>query len=118
MKGPKWTKMMPKTNPDITLYIPQTQFQAVQTRLTDFLLQSQYAFAQSFSGGLDTTFEIYVDTSPVATLERVQLVLRQAPHGPSVAMAQDRTQCTAPQSAHIATLIERLVAVCTANEGT
>lgn len=75
---------MSTANPDVILHIPQAQFQAVQTRFTDFLLQSQYAFVQSFSSGCDTAFEIFSDRAPAATLERVQLVLCQAAHGTSM----------------------------------
>ncbi|ETX07556.1 hypothetical protein [Candidatus Entotheonella palauensis] len=111
--------MRPKANPDVILRIPQTQFQAVQTRLTDYLLQSQYAFVQSFSGGPDTTFDILIDVdrSPAPTLESVQLVLYPAMHGASVTVTQDQNLNTAPQSAHQATLMARLVAVCTAITG-
>ena len=117
MESPEWTNTMPQANPDVILHIPQTQFQAVQTRLTDFLLQSQYAFAQSFSSGLDTTFDIFLNMSPGSTLEGVQFVLRQVPNGPSVAVTPDPTLGTAPQSARIAALTERLIAVCTDHEG-
>jgi hypothetical protein len=106
--------MMPKANPDVTLHIPQTQFQAVQTRLTDYLLQSQYAFVQSFSGGLDTTFEIFFDNSTASTLESLQLVLSPVMHGSSVVVTPDRT-LGAPPPPHLATQMERLVAVCTAS---
>jgi len=47
----------------------------------------------------------------------VQFALRQVPNGPSVAMTQDRILGTAPQSARIVTLTERLIAVCTDHEG-
>jgi hypothetical protein len=117
MEGPEWTNTMPQANPDVILYIPQTQFQAVQTRLTDFLLRSQYAFAQSFSSSLDTIFDIFLDMSPGSPLEGVQFALRQVPNGPSVTVMQDRTLGTAPQSARIVTLTERLIAVCTDHEG-
>jgi hypothetical protein len=108
---------MPKANPDVTLHIPQPLFQAVQTRLTDFLLQSQYAFSQSFSSGLDTTFDIYFDRSPAAAPESVQLVLCQATDGTAITVTQDQARGAALQSAHIAALVGHLMAVCTANEG-
>ncbi len=110
--------MMPKANPDVTLRIPQTQLQAAQARLTDYLLQSQYAFVQSFSGGLDTIVDIFVTDLPASRAETVQLVLCPAMHGTSVHMTQDRTVDAVSQSTHMTTLIERLVAVCTPNEGT
>lgn len=110
--------MMLKANPDVTLYIPQAQFPAVQTRLTDYLLQSQSAFVQSFSGDLSTTFDILFEKSPASTLESLQLVLCPATHGTSIVVTQDRTLGAAPQSTHLATLMARLVAVCTAHEGT
>jgi len=109
---------MPKANPDVTLHVPQPLFQAVQTRLTDFLLQFQYAFSQSFSSGLDTTFDIYFDRSPAAAPESVQLVLCQATDGTSIAVTQDQTRGAALQSAHMAALVEHLIAAYTANEGT
>ncbi|ETW99269.1 MAG: hypothetical protein ETSY1_15610 [Candidatus Entotheonella factor] len=108
--------MRPKANPDVILHIPQTQFQAVQTRLTHELLQSQYAFVQSFSCGPETTFDIliHVDRSPVPTLESVQVALCPAMHGTSTAVTQDQSLNTAPPSDHMAPLIAHLVAVCTA----
>jgi hypothetical protein len=110
--------MVPKAEPDVTLHIPHMQWQAVQTRLTDYLLQSQYAFLQSFSGGLATTFDIFVDTSVASTLESLQLVLCPTTNPTSVVVVSDRSLHTAPQSAHLAALMERLVAMCTADPQT
>jgi len=106
--------MMPKTEAHVTLHIPQLQLQAVETRLTDYLLHSQYAFVQSFSGGLDTTFNIFFDPSMASTLESAQLVLCPTTHDTAVVVMPDRSLNAAPQSAHLAALLERLVAMCTA----
>jgi hypothetical protein len=111
-------RMVPKTEPDVTLHIPHMQWQAVQTRLTDYLLHSQYAFVQSFSGGLATTFDIFVDTSVASTLESLQLVLCPTTNPNSIAVVPDRSPHPAPQSAHLAALMERLVAMCTADPQT
>jgi len=107
--------MMPKANPDVTLHIPQTQFQVVQTRLTDYLIQSQYAFVQSFSGGLDTIFDIFFDHPTAAALESLQLLLCSVMHGSRVAVIPDQTPGAVPPPAHLATQMERLVAVCIAS---
>lgn len=106
--------MMPKAAPDVILHIPQTQLQAVQARLTDYLLQGQYAFVQSFSSGLDTTFDIF----PPAIPERIRLVLCPATHGTSVGVTQSPTTDAPPPSVHMATLVDRFVRVCTADEAT
>lgn len=100
---------MPKTQPDAILHLPQTQLQAAQARLTDYLIQAQYAFMQSFSGHNDAIFDIF----PPAMPESVQLALCPAEGGVSVDDAPDQAMRTAALSA----LIERLVAVCTAEEG-
>jgi len=112
--------MVPKAEPDITLHIPHMQWQAVQIRLTDYLLQSQYAFLQSFSGsdGLATTFDIVVGTSVTSMLESLQLVLCPTTNPTSIAVVPDRSPHTAPQSAHLVALTERLVAMCTADPQT
>jgi hypothetical protein len=110
--------MVSNAEPDVTLHIPHMQWQAVQTRLTDYLLQSQYAFLQSFSGGLATTFDIFVDTSVASTPESLQLVLCPTTNPTSMAVVPDRSPPTAPQSAHLAALTERLVAMCTADPQT
>jgi hypothetical protein len=108
------TTMVPKAEPDVTLHIPRMQLQAVQTRLTDYLLQSQYAFVQSFSGRLETTFDIFVDQSAASTLESLQLVLCPTTNDTAIAVMPDRSLHAAPPSAHLAVLLERLVARCTA----
>ncbi len=105
---------MPKTNPDIIMHLPQAQLQAAQARLTDYLLQAQYAFMQSFSGDADTIVDIFPPSIP----EGVQLVLCPAESGVSVEYAQDQAISAAEPSAQMAALVQRLVAVCTAHKGT
>lgn len=105
---------MPKTQPDVILHLPQTQLQAAQTRLTDYLLQAQYAFMQSFSGHADATFDIF----PCAMPESVQLVLCPAQNGTFVEYAPDHAMRATASSDPIVALMTRLVAVCTAEEGT
>lgn len=105
---------MPNANPDVVLHIPQTQLQAAQAQLTDYLLQAQYAFMQSFSGHNGATFDIFPPSIP----EGVQLVLCPAVNEIFVEYARDRTMHAAELSAQMATLMQRLVAVCTAHKGT
>ncbi len=109
--------MMPKANPDVIVRIPQTQFQAVQTRLTDVLLQSHYAFMQSFTSDPDTTFHILCEPSETSTHESLHVILCPASHGTSVAVTRDRPSDAAPQSAAVAALMEHLIAVCISSQG-
>jgi hypothetical protein len=110
-------KIDDRGNPDVILHIPQAQFRTVQTRLTDHLLQSQYAFLQSFSAGLDTIFTIFFDTTSASTPEQVRLILCPTTQDVSVTMIRDQTRAASSQSLHTTNLLEQLVAICTAHEG-
>ena len=61
---------------------------------------------------------LYASSYIASTLESLQLVLCPTTNPTSIAVVPDRSLHTAPQSAHLAVLMERLVAICTADPQT